>query len=450
MKKLYILLIILIPICATAQIYDVLTYHENNSTGNGLLIRTEIPISLDQMPTIHIEGYDFGINTTISIDIAWLLAGGNLISASASSSGGLTPTIVLSSENDKVTIHLQHDFYYPRFKITAFAEGLDEDSSWFSGWTVTDESPGGSTLGEVLYNNQFKDYVTINGALTTDQIICYGNTYSTRFSGGPYTATGSNHFSQNAYLYSGSTWKSYGGKSNYGSAVILQTEGLAGKALNILVDSTIAGGSETLSFTNLFTINTDGKTGIGSTNPKELLQVNGNIVTSGNNKGYRFNSYYNSGNKYLSSGYASAFTLDSTGKLYYANTSSSGSADGAATLTNVFAIDKNGVVTAKKIKVTLTGWPDYVFEPGYKLPDLKEVERFIQLNKHLPGVPTAKEVEKNGNDVGETQSILLKKVEELTLYIIEQNKSIIKQTKSIEQQNKKIKKMEKQISQLKK
>jgi len=84
----------------------------------------------------------------------------------------------------------------------------------------------------------------------------------------------------------------------------------------------------------------------------------------------------------------------------------------------------NGTVTAKKIKVTQTGWADFVFEPGYTLPPLAEVEQFIEKNKHLPNVPSAEEVEKNGVDVGEMNKILLQKVEELTLHLIQQQKEI--------------------------
>ena len=69
-------------------------------------------------------------------------------------------------------------------------------------------------------------------------------------------------------------------------------------------------------------------------------------------------------------------------------------------------------------------WADFVFEKDYDLPTLSEVEQFIQKNKHLPGVPSAKEVETNGMDVAETQAMLLQKIEELTLYIIQQQKEI--------------------------
>jgi len=65
-----------------------------------------------------------------------------------------------------------------------------------------------------------------------------------------------------------------------------------------------------------------------------------------------------------------------------------------------------------------------VFDKNYRLLTLKEVEEFIKENHHLPDVPSEKEVAENGIDVEEMDGILLKKIEELTLYIIEQNKEI--------------------------
>jgi len=72
----------------------------------------------------------------------------------------------------------------------------------------------------------------------------------------------------------------------------------------------------------------------------------------------------------------------------------------------------------------MIGWPDNVFEPNYNLLPLKELEQYILKNKHLPDVPTQNEISKDGMDVYEMNAILLKKVEELTLYVIEQQKQI--------------------------
>jgi hypothetical protein len=87
-----------------------------------------------------------------------------------------------------------------------------------------------------------------------------------------------------------------------------------------------------------------------------------------------------------------------------------------------FAVNGNAIFT--KVTVKAYPWPDYVFQPTYRLRPLSEVEQYINQYHHLPEVPTAEEVEKNGVDVGENQATLLKKIEELTLYMIEQQKQL--------------------------
>lgn len=107
-----------------------------------------------------------------------------------------------------------------------------------------------------------------------------------------------------------------------------------------------------------------------------------------------------------------------------------------------------GTIGARKVKVTTASWADYVFEKDYHLPSLAEVEKYIQQHKHLPDVPSAIEVEKNGLDLGDNQAVLLKKIEELTLYAIDQNKQIIDQNKNIEIQNQKLNEQQKLIQSL--
>lgn len=79
----------------------------------------------------------------------------------------------------------------------------------------------------------------------------------------------------------------------------------------------------------------------------------------------------------------------------------------------------NGNIRAKKLIISQSNWPDYVFSAEYKPQNLTQVAQFIKANKHLPGVPSAEEITNKGLDVGETQAVLLKKIEELTLYVIE-------------------------------
>ena len=90
----------------------------------------------------------------------------------------------------------------------------------------------------------------------------------------------------------------------------------------------------------------------------------------------------------------------------------------------LYKLAVEGTRGASKIKITQTAWADYVFDSSYQLPSLSHVETFIKENKHLPEVPSASEVKKDGLDLGDNQVVLLKKIEELTLYIIQQNKEI--------------------------
>ncbi len=98
----------------------------------------------------------------------------------------------------------------------------------------------------------------------------------------------------------------------------------------------------------------------------------------------------------------------------------------------------DGVLTEKvKVAVKSTNdWSDRVFDASYRLRSLNEVDTYIQQNKHLPGVPSAEEVVKEGVDVGQMQAKLLEKVEELTLYVIElkkQNDALTKKSRQLEQ-----------------
>ncbi len=86
----------------------------------------------------------------------------------------------------------------------------------------------------------------------------------------------------------------------------------------------------------------------------------------------------------------------------------------------LFQIQNDGLVRAREIKVDLaTNWPDYVFQPSYPLMPLMEVKTYVEANGHLPNVPDACEVEEEGIALGEMNRILLEKVEELTLYMIQ-------------------------------
>lgn len=126
---------------------------------------------------------------------------------------------------------------------------------------------------------------------------------------------------------------------------------------------------------------------------------------------------------------------NSNGKIYLGSSASYPSTTG-----NYRLFVEGGILT-EKVKVALrssANWADYVFAKDYKLMPLKEVEKFVTTNKHLPGIDSAEELAKNGLDVAEMQSKQMEKIEELTLYIIDQDKKIEAQDKAIQKHSKEI------------
>lgn len=162
------------------------------------------------------------------------------------------------------------------------------------------------------------------------------------------------------------------------------------------------------------------------------------------------------GNVYIgtSAGQAAALTSESN-TLYISNTNTTtplvygdfatkylavgevAAADRAAATSGGYRLLVKGGMITEKIKVAVAGsadWADYVFEPSYKLMSLDKVESFIKENKHLPNVPSAEDMSKNGLDVTQTSAKLMEKIEELTLYMIEMNKEI----KALKEENAKL------------
>jgi hypothetical protein len=84
-----------------------------------------------------------------------------------------------------------------------------------------------------------------------------------------------------------------------------------------------------------------------------------------------------------------------------------------------FKVFGSGQVYARRYVTTLSNFPDYVFTPDYSLMEIKDLKTYIDKNNHLPNFPSAKNVEENGADLGELNRLLVEKVEELTLYIIQ-------------------------------
>ena len=114
---------------------------------------------------------------------------------------------------------------------------------------------------------------------------------------------------------------------------------------------------------------------------------------------------------------------------------------------NGWKLAVNGKIRAKEIKVE-TNWADYVFDKEYNLPTLLEVENHIKEKGHLQNIPSAKEVEKNGIELGEMNKKLLEKIEELTLYTIAQEKKLQHQQTNIQKLETKNQELEVRLTKL--
>jgi len=116
--------------------------------------------------------------------------------------------------------------------------------------------------------------------------------------------------------------------------------------------------------------------------------------------------------------------------------------------TTPYALAVKGYIITDEVMVKHHDmWPDFVFKPGFSLKSLAEVEQYISENNHLPDVPSAKEVDENGFAVGEMNAILLQKIEELTLYIIDQEKRLQTQQQQMDLQQAEFKALKNVIEQ---
>lgn len=278
MKKLFVIACMMLLFQASkAQYYDVLSYSVNGTPVNGLNIKTNLPFTNStQMISLKIEGYAYGSSELIDLNISWYIIGGVFRNTSISSAASYTPEVLLTNNNGFVNVFINDRAYFIRFRITAFAKGMSEQSAWFQGWTVVDEAMQGTQVLNLAYKNNFKGTVTNQG--------------------------------------------------------------------------------------NLYSM---GNLGVGTTDTK----------------GYK--------------------------------------------------LAVNGKIRTQEIKVEAANWPDYVFAKDYNFPSLEETEKHIKMRGHLPGIPSAKEVQANGVDLGEMNAKLLKKIEELTFHLIEIEKQNKRQQEEI-------------------
>lgn len=361
---LFALLCLLSSVKAQVVCDTVITYFKNSTPANGVKIKTNLPFTNGaEMPTIIMEGYNFGTGEAIGLIINFYVYDNAFSRLGASSFGSYTPRMFIANEGGKVVIFIDSKDYYQRFAVRAFAKGMTMDvPASYQGWSVVDEDILGTATQktQISYLNRFSGLVTLLGNGGTNNSGRLGINVNSPQAPLHVMATPTdtaNSLKIAAVLgNSYNEWTTFGGTT--GGRIRGSNEGY-------LVLETNAAGSD-----NKLYMNTASK---------------GNIIMA-------------------------------TG----------GGSVGIGTITtgtNKLAVE--GTIAARRVKVTQNNpWPDYVFGEDYPLTPLSETEKYVKANKHLPDMPSAKEVEENGVDLGEMNRKLLEKMEEMTLHMIQMQKKI--------------------------
>jgi hypothetical protein len=145
---------------------NILNYHYNKTPTHGLKIKTNLPFTNgNQMPTVTITGYNYEQGAVLGLNIVWYIYNGVFTRYSVSSFGGAAPPVWLANEDGKVVIFIDDKVYFQRFTVSVFAQGMSEQTQWFTGWTAADEPVGGQNKVSVPYKNTFAGNVTFNGSI---------------------------------------------------------------------------------------------------------------------------------------------------------------------------------------------------------------------------------------------------------------------------------------------
>lgn len=231
--------------------------------------------------------------------------------------------------------------------------------------------------------------------------------------------------------------------------------GLLNSAINFYRGGNTTGGFLTFATgdgTERIRIDASGRVGIGTTTPATKLEVNnGNaLFTSGASSqtgGYSSLSIVttglntNGGYSELQSSYAG---IGNTALLVLQRQGGNVLIGKSTQANSTYILDVNGNVRANKVTVNTNG-ADFVFDSTYKITSLPKVETFIKMYHHLPEIAAAGQMQQEGMELGEAQTKLLQKIEELTLYAIEANKQIDQQKSMIDQQQLLLLELQKQL-----
>jgi hypothetical protein len=267
------------------------------------------------------------------------------------------------------------------------------------------------------------------------------------------------------------------GASNGSGNIILQAN--SGSAAAFWLSGSgifkIGGVGSTEPASGAINITTGGAVGIGTSIPGNIVDIETNTQLDGLKLGYNssgmvrlhpnslyggaYNTIVQNGDAGIifgttgavppSFGYVIAPWSPNIGGLRM--TSSGNVLIGKGTQTNTsYVLDVNGNARANEVVVNTTG-ADFVFEPGYRLPGLRTLEIYVRQEHHLPGIAPAYEMQKDGLDLGGNQICLLSKVEELTLYLIEQDKettALKEKVRQLEERNRTLEGLEQRIERL--
>ncbi|MCZ8354642.1 MAG: hypothetical protein O9340_07900 [Cyclobacteriaceae bacterium] len=321
-----------------------------------------------------------------------------------------------------------------------------------------------TTSGTNVYLTNTGNNLAIGGTTASQKLHVHGNILSTGsvMSNGIFSSSGTNDLS----LRTNSTVRLFINQStgNVGIGNILPSDrltvsGSISSTTNILSPkitpnilsqpSTNILDIQNFSGTSIMYFANNGRIGIGTTSPQETLHINGAIRGNVNgalriSSGFgtldigatnsttahistdRTNFYFNK-KLFVDEGIISSFdeslTLQAAGTSGILIEQGSGNVAIGTNDPKGYKLAVAGKLVAEEVNVKLRGnWPDYVFDSKYQLPTLPELENYLFKNKHLPNVPSAQDVSDKGIELGEMNKILLQKIEELTLYVIELDK----------------------------